>query len=392
MEVIHIDSSDDEAEIPSSALRGVGSGGFAVSGVGASPAAAAARTRLVTQESRESNDNSSVSSDDSIWDEPGLKSSSRSRKTSNGDILKSGDELEVVVGGGYENNNVEVVQQPHAPTAVDAWLGTWKVVMLMDHREFSCKNIGKGNFLQTLEKKVNNHFGGNEAHCEITTLPSADYMFVARLISHEGNVIDERVLDMIIERKDVNDLCQCIVLDSKGEFQISVSMFYLLCIYFFVTHANTNYHYVRMQIINMSCHMKVNKPLTFFENQMYKLLQVPLKNKLFLIEGDEDNPKHFTMISMNTMGEKFIRGLTPEKQQSNRLKRVKTKRMQLEKGEYQGVDLICTLHKHDTVKFLIEQLERMKKSFNSLRPPTMTMELLKKAVDNATKVCFFIYL
>ena len=142
----------------------------------------------------------------------------------------------------------------------------------------------------------------------------------------------------------------------------------------------------------MSCHMKVNKPLTFFENQMYKLLQVPMKNKLFLIEGDEDNPKHFTMISMNTMGEKFIRGLTPEKQQSNRLKRVKTKRMQLEKGEYQGVDLICTLHKHDTVKFLIEQLERMKKSFNSLRPPTMTMELLKKAVDNATKVCFFLYI
>ena len=233
MEVIHIDSSDDEAEIPSSALRGVGSGGFAVSGVGASPAAAAARTRLVTQESRESNDNSSVSSDDSIWDEPGLKSSSRSSKTSN--ILKSGDELEVVVGGGYKNNNVEVVQQPHAPPPVERWLGTGKVVMLMDHGEFSCKNIGKGNFLQTLEKKVNNHFGGNEAHCEITTLPSADYMFVARLISHEGNVIDERVLDMIIERKDVNDLCQCIVLDSKGEFQISIND--LSSLYLFLRHS-----------------------------------------------------------------------------------------------------------------------------------------------------------
>ena len=228
MEVIQIDSSDDEAEIPSSA-RGVGSGGFTVSGVGASPAAAAARTRLVTQESRESNnDNSSVSSADSIWDEPGLKSSSRSRKTSH-------SELEVVAGGGYENNNVEVVQQPHAPTAVDAWLGTWKVVMLMDHREFSCKNIGKGNFLQTLEKKVNNHFGGNEAHCEITTLPSADYMFVARLISHKGEVIDERVLDMIIERKDVNDLCQCIVLDSKGEFQISIND--LSSLYLFLRHS-----------------------------------------------------------------------------------------------------------------------------------------------------------
>ena len=234
MEVIHIDSSDDEAEIPLSALRGVGSGGFAVSGVGASPAAAAARTRLVTQESRESNDNSSVSSGDSIWDEPGLKSSSRSSKTSNGDILKSDDELEVVAGGGYKNNNVEVVQQP-APTAVDAWLGTWKVVMLMDHREFSCKNIGKGNFLQTLEKKVNNHFGGNEAHCEITTLPSADYMFVARLISHKGEVIDERVLDMIIERKDVNDLCQCIVLDSKGEFQISINV--LSSLYLFLRYS-----------------------------------------------------------------------------------------------------------------------------------------------------------
>ena len=119
MEVIHIDSSDDEVEIPSSSARGVGSGGFAVSGVGASPAAAAARTRLVTQDSRESNDNnSSVSSGDSIWDEPGLKSSSRSRKASNGDILKSDDELEVVVGGGYKNNNVEVLQQESSAVKV----------------------------------------------------------------------------------------------------------------------------------------------------------------------------------------------------------------------------------------------------------------------------------
>ena len=163
-------------------------------------------------------------------------------------------------------------------------------------------------------------------------------------------------------------------------------MFYLPCTYLYVTHANTNHHNVH--IYDMP--LKVNKPLTFFQNQMYKLLQVPLTKKLFLIEGDEDNPSHFSMISMNTMGEKFIRGLTPEKQQSNRLKRVKTKRMQLERGEYQGVDLVCTLHKHDTVKFLIQQLEKMKRDFNSLlRPPTMTMEDLKKTVDDAMKVCFY---
>ena len=84
----------------------------------------------------------------------------------------------------------------------------------MDHREFGCAN----NFLSTVEKKINN--GGN--HAEITTLPSADYLFVARLISDStGEVMDERVLDMVIERKNVQDACQCLIADSKSEYLLS---------------------------------------------------------------------------------------------------------------------------------------------------------------------------
>lgn len=53
----------------------------------------------------------------------------------------------------------------------------------------------------------------------------------------------------------------------------------------------------------------------------------------------------------------------------------------MEKGEFQGIDLICTKNKHDSVKFLIQQLERFKKSFDPLRPPTMTMEQLKTRIN-----------
>ena len=95
--------------------------------------------------------------------------------------------------------------------------GTWRVVLLMDHREFGCAN----NYLQTVEKKINAHFGGKN-FCEITTLPSADYLYVARLISNETSndndeekILDERVLDMVIERKNVADACSCLIAESK---------------------------------------------------------------------------------------------------------------------------------------------------------------------------------
>ena len=103
------------------------------------------------------------------------------------------------------------------PNSVDAYLGTWKVVLLMDHREFGMRDPAKMNYLTSVQSKINNKFGSGSA--EIVALPSADYLFVARLISHDnGQVIDERVFDMIIERKDVNDLAQGLIIDSKSEF------------------------------------------------------------------------------------------------------------------------------------------------------------------------------
>jgi ERCC4-type nuclease len=126
---------------------------------------------------------------------------------------------------------------PEVPLPVDA---TWRIVLLMDHREFGCAN----NFLQTVEKKINRHFGCHSA--EITTLPSADYLYVARLTSNStGEVKDERVLDMVIERKNVADACQCLITNSK-KF----------------------------------------KPLSFFEAQMYKLQTCGVAKKLFLMEGE----------------------------------------------------------------------------------------------------------
>ena len=50
------------------------------------------------------------------------------------------------------------------------------------------------------------------------------------------------------------------------------------------------------------------------------------------MEGDEDNPNHFSMYSANT-------GFSTHIEQEKRLKRVKTIRLQVEKGEFQGVDL-----------------------------------------------------
>ena len=67
---------------------------------------------------------------------------------------------------------------------VDSHLGDWKVVMLMDLREFGQQH--GSNFLDLVEQTVNSRFGG--VHCEKMTLPSADYMFVARLISKTNTI------------------------------------------------------------------------------------------------------------------------------------------------------------------------------------------------------------
>lgn len=64
---------------------------------------------------------------------------------------------------------------------------------------------------------------------------------------------------------------------------------------------------------------------------MYKLQHCGVSKKVFLMEGDEDNPSHFSMYSANT-------GISTHIEQEKRLKRVKTIRLQVEKGEFQGVD------------------------------------------------------
>jgi len=153
---------------------------------------------------------------------------------------------------------------PEVPINKD---GAWRIVLLMDHREFGCR---KGNFLPTVETNINNHFGGK--YSEITTLPSADFLFVARLLSKvTGQIMDERVLDLVIERKNVEDLSQCLLQDSKKY-----------------------------------------KPLSFFEAQMYKLRHCGVRKKLFLMEDDEDRAKCF-----------FVGVKTPIERDKS-LKRVKT--------------------------------------------------------------------
>jgi hypothetical protein len=150
----------------------------------------------------------------------------------------------------------------------------WQITLLMDHREFGCSN----NFLQQVEIEINKHFGRKQ--CEITTLPSADYLYVARLLStsphNTGEILQERVLDMVIERKAVQDVCQCLITDSKKY-----------------------------------------KPLSFFEAQMYKLMNCGVENKVFVMEGDENGVQ---------FGRGMMHGARSQSERERRLKRVKTLR------------------------------------------------------------------
>lgn len=164
------------------------------------------------------------------------------------------------------NQNTQLPQQVPLPTKAK-----WHILLLMDHREFGCSN----NFLQTVQTQINTHLQGN--HAEITTLPSADYLYVARLLSTEpntyGQILDERVMDILIERKAVQDVCSCLVTKSKKY-----------------------------------------PPLSFFEAQMYKLMNCGMGKKLFVMEGDEDKCRGL-MCGAKSGGER-----------ERRLKRVKTLR------------------------------------------------------------------
>lgn len=228
-----------------------------------------------------------------------------------------------------------IAPSPKTPSRLDPREGTWKIIILMDQREFN-----RTEFINTLIERVNKYFHGKSfvdhvypQYCEKLTLPSADYMFVARKICNStGQVLDERVLDLIIERKEVNDLCACLIQPSKKY-----------------------------------------KPLTFFEAQMYKMQQLNvLTNKIFLMEGDEDRVTEF-----------YQHGI--EMERNRRLKRVKTLRVQIEKGEFRGVKLACTKCKNDTVLYLLEKMELLQKIFNPRQPPTLTMAEFKSHIDEHMK-------
>ena len=71
------------------------------------------------------------------------------------------------------------------------------------------------------------------------------------------------------------------------------------------------------------------------------------------MEGDENKTKS------------LLTGAKSQNEKERRLKRVKSLRMQLHNGEFEGVDLICTRNRYDTVKFLIHQLEDFQKNHQS---------------------------
>ncbi len=221
----------------------------------------------------------------------------------------------------------------------------WKVVLLMDHREFN-----HTGFLEVVQQRINNHFQRKNnncvyhSYCEMQALPSADYMFVARKYNGKPgrnanvSVIDERVFDTIVERKNVEDLSSCLIKPSKKY-----------------------------------------KPLTFFEAQMYKLQHCELSNKLFLLEGDEDCPLQFNHHKGN------------EKELDKMKKRVKTLRMQIQNGEYRGINTISTRTKDDTVHFLIDQMEKLQRQFDrSSGPPPLTMQQFKNTIDGHMKAPTFV--
>jgi hypothetical protein len=283
MEVIHLESSDDE-------------------GVAAAPLFVKSPTVHLDDDDDnddDDDDDSSTSSDDSIWNEKGLSTSLKRKCTGTDPLIgRPADRGGVNKAKMPPQNALRINLQPEIPDTIAQNTvykarasytfsveiddndeeplppevplnkdGTWKIVLLMDHREFGCR---KDNFLLTVEKNVNSHFQGKFA--EITTLPSADFLFVARLISKTtGEIMDERVLDLVIERKNVEDLSHCLIQDSKKY-----------------------------------------KPLSFFEAQMYKLRRCGIRKKVFLMEDDEDRAACF-----------FVGVKTPV-ERDKCLKRVKT--------------------------------------------------------------------
>lgn len=217
---------------------------------------------------------------------------------------------------------------------------SWKVVLLMDHREFTNSKI---KFKEKVKNCIDNRFRGSSpvdaiypTYCEETTLCCADYMFVARQINQLGQVIQERVFDFAIERKNVDDLQNCLIKPSKKY-----------------------------------------APLSFFEAQMYKLQMSDLGRKVFLMEGDEDKVSQVS--SFGKDGQKELR-----------LKRIKTMRNQLLHGEWKGVQLECTRDKKHSLLYLADQMIACQRKLAANEIPLKTMEQHKNHVNSQMKNSTFL--
>ena len=78
-------------------------------------------------------------------------------------------------------------------------------------------------------------------------------------------------------------------------------------------------------------------------------------------------------------------GANSHMEKQNRMKRIKTMRLMLERGEYEGVDLECTRNRKETTDLLIRHLERLQAAFDPRRPPAKTMKRLKADIDEGMK-------
>lgn len=216
----------------------------------------------------------------------------------------------------------------------------------MDHREFL---NSKSNFAPRAKQKIDLHFSTkfnhtldaiNPEYCERCTLISGDYMFVSRKFNESGTVIDERVLDLVIERKSVDDLQGCLIKKSK-------------------TYA----------------------PLSFFEAQMHKLQNTPGTNRIFLMEGDEDKPGENGISQVGNPGEWV-----------QRRKRVKTMRNQVKGNAWAGVKLVCTTDKNHSVQYLVDRMaEFIKEGFDPTKLHLyQTMDEYKQIVNERMKDATFL--
>ena len=241
----------------------------------------------------------------------------------------------------------------------------WKIMMLMDLREFGQRTNGT-ELLNNVENHINQHFNG--IHCEQVSLPVADYMFVARKYNGKGEVEDERILPLLIERKNVNDLQSCLITDSKKYAPLG---FYEAQMYKFQCCGS-----IKLKIFLIGkCSMYTQ---LLHLPQLVHFSHISLDTHTPGTEGDEDNPHEFSNKNTSSFGV-----VSPE-EYVKRLKRVKTARMQLERGEWKGIKCISTKSKQDTISFLIQQLKNLKQS-SFVNPENLSDCLTVKAFKQKVK-------